>query len=123
MPEGGDRRWAQTLPSEQWTAGANAATATPPVGGATAQRDGALPPRMRGLSLTERLREHGYSAEEPTGERFAVHGVLGDGATARVYEVHDRNLGRDVAVKVLKTGDPPDRSDVARFVDEARTNA
>src|SRR3954466_4251800 len=81
MPEGGDRRWAQTLPVEQWTAGANAATATPPVGGGAERGDAAVP-RMRGLALTERLREHGYTADEPTGERFTVRGVLGDGATA-----------------------------------------
>jgi len=35
------------------------------------------------------------------GERFDVQGLIGQGGMGRVYQVHDRLLGRDVALKVL----------------------
>ncbi len=35
------------------------------------------------------------------GERFDVQALIGQGGMGRVYQVHDRLLGRDVALKVL----------------------
>ncbi|MEU4670484.1 protein kinase [Amycolatopsis sp. NPDC023774] len=35
------------------------------------------------------------------GDRYEVGGLLGVGATARVYRGHDRRLGREVAIKVF----------------------
>jgi serine/threonine-protein kinase len=35
------------------------------------------------------------------GERFEVQALIGKGGMGRVYQVHDRLLGRDVALKVL----------------------
>ncbi len=57
----------------------------------------------------------------PTGERYRVGEILGVGATARVYAVHDRNLERTVAVKVLFDALEPQR--VTNFVAEARLMA
>ncbi|WP_372671813.1 serine/threonine-protein kinase [Amycolatopsis kentuckyensis] len=39
--------------------------------------------------------------------RYEVAGLLGSGATARVYRAFDRRLGRDVAIKVYERGAVP----------------
>ncbi|MEV4143726.1 serine/threonine-protein kinase [Amycolatopsis sp. NPDC049691] len=40
-------------------------------------------------------------------ERYEVAGLIGCGATARVYQAFDRRLGRDVAIKVYERGAMP----------------
>ncbi len=52
---------------------------------------------------------------------FEILGDLGAGGMARVYRARDPDLRRDVALKVLEPGSPPDLK--ARFVREGRTGA
>ncbi|MCI0340124.1 MAG: SUMF1/EgtB/PvdO family nonheme iron enzyme [Planctomycetales bacterium] len=64
------------------------------------------------------------AAAAPPGQRlgpYVLSGVLGRGGMGIVYRAHDPALGRDVAVKVVEPGAPPDVR--ARFLREARTGA
>ncbi|MBA3848012.1 MAG: protein kinase, partial [Planctomycetes bacterium] len=56
----------------------------------------------------------------PTGRRLSPGATLGVGATGRVLAVHDANLDRDVAMKVLHAEARAQPESVARFVAEAR---
>ncbi|MBA3686442.1 MAG: serine/threonine protein kinase, partial [Planctomycetes bacterium] len=53
--------------------------------------------------------------------RFSIAGLLGEGTSGQVYRVVDRDLGRDVAIKVLDSAASPTR--VAGFLHEARVAA
>ncbi|MBI4612899.1 MAG: SUMF1/EgtB/PvdO family nonheme iron enzyme [Planctomycetes bacterium] len=53
-------------------------------------------------------------------DRYEVRGVLGHGGMGTVYEVHDRPLGRTVALKILEHGTPHQKR---RFLAEARATA
>jgi serine/threonine-protein kinase len=55
---------------------------------------------LRDLAGHERARD----AAGPNFERFELLGVLGEGATATVYRARDRQLRREVALKVLRAG-------------------
>ena len=60
------------------------------------------------------------AADLPTGRRLSPGATLGVGATGRVLAVHDANLDRDVAMKVLHGDARAQPGSVARFVAEAR---
>ncbi len=53
--------------------------------------------------------------------RYEVVDVLGEGAMARVYRAHDPEIGRTVAIKVLRDDLLSDTAYVARFLREARS--
>jgi serine/threonine protein kinase len=56
---------------------------------------------------------------EISGGRYALSELLGSGGMAEVYLAHDRILGRDLALKVLREGYAEDAGFVARFRREA----
>ena len=56
-------------------------------------------------------------------DRYLVQSRLGKGGMAVVYKAQDRNLGRDVALKVLRTDVAPDPVAAKRLIREARAAA
>ena len=58
--------------------------------------------------------------DEPVVARYERRGVLGEGGMGRVYLVFDRDLEREVAMKVV---DSPSARTCARFLEEARVVA
>jgi len=54
---------------------------------------------------------------------YDVRGLIGQGGMGAVYFAHQRKLGRDVALKILKPGLESDPSFAERFEREARTLA
>jgi hypothetical protein len=54
---------------------------------------------------------------------YEIIGELGRGATAVVYRARDRELGREVAIKVIRPKYADDDETVARLAREARTVA
>ena len=52
--------------------------------------------------------------------RYEVEGLAGEGATARVYRARDTQIGRAVAIKVLKQQAGIDQDDLGRFQREAQ---
>ena len=61
-----------------------------------------------------------YERDDTIG-RYEVVDVLGEGAMARVYRAHDPEIGRTVAIKVLRDDLLSDTDYVARFLREARS--
>ncbi|MEI8256433.1 MAG: serine/threonine-protein kinase, partial [Deltaproteobacteria bacterium] len=59
-------------------------------------------------------------AVAPITERYDAQGMLGIGGMGEVRLVHDRRIGRDVALKVLRDSAARDPNAVARFLREAR---
>jgi eukaryotic-like serine/threonine-protein kinase len=57
------------------------------------------------------------------GGRYLLSGLLGAGGMAEVFLAHDRMLGRDTALKVLKEHYAKDERFVGRFRREARSAA
>jgi serine/threonine protein kinase len=57
------------------------------------------------------------------GNRYLLWGLLGAGGTAEVFLAHDRMLGRDLALKVLKEHYAKDERFVGRFWREAQSAA
>jgi serine/threonine-protein kinase len=53
--------------------------------------------------------------------RYEVVALLGEGAMSRVYRAHDPDIGRTVAIKVLREELLGDKAYVARFLREARS--
>jgi tRNA A-37 threonylcarbamoyl transferase component Bud32/tetratricopeptide (TPR) repeat protein len=63
---------------------------------------------------------------EPPPERYQIVGQIGEGGMGRVYRARDTTLGRDVAIKLIESGElrGPDRTQQReRFVREARAAA
>ncbi|MHC4164943.1 MAG: protein kinase domain-containing protein, partial [Planctomycetota bacterium] len=59
-----------------------------------------------------------YAATE--GERYERRGEIGRGGMGIIVRMRDANLGREVAMKVLKPRHADNQAMVQRFVDEAR---
>jgi serine/threonine protein kinase len=57
------------------------------------------------------------------GDRYLLSGLLGAGGMAEVFLAHDRMLGRDLALKVLKDHYAKDERFVGRFRKEAQSAA
>lgn len=95
--------------------------------------DGAPPPRSAAPSILQSVLPGGRSrgvirlhelADEPAllevkqgGDKYSVHGVLGEGGMGKVYLARDEDLHRPVALKVARHPDP---EHVARLVAEAQ---
>src|SRR3954463_13765699 len=60
---------------------------------------------------------------ETLGGRYRLVELLGQGGMATIYRAHDSQLGRDVAVKVLRSEYGRDPAFVARFRQEAQSAA
>jgi serine/threonine protein kinase len=60
---------------------------------------------------------------ELLGGRYRLIEPLGEGGMATIYRAHDEQLGRDVAVKVLRPEYGRDSAFVARFRQEAQAAA
>jgi serine/threonine protein kinase len=56
-------------------------------------------------------------------DRYELRGAIGGGGMADVFEAHDHELDRDVAIKILRRGPTTDVADVARFRREAQVLA
>ncbi len=106
--------YGRTVSAEQFSAAGVEPLATPPAG--------ADWPRLNGINVTRRLRRGGTSSADGDA-RFQVESLLGVGATGEVYSVLDRNLRRQVAIKVLNRELIDDHDQVTGFVDEARITA
>jgi len=65
-------------------------------------------------------RAPGDSGFIPVGDRFELRELLGEGGMGRVFRAFDPTLGREVALKFLRSDDP---EMVARFLGEARAQA
>ena len=59
------------------------------------------------------------SPDTPLGP-YRVVASLGAGGMGEVYRAHDPRLGRDVALKVIRSDAAPDAERRRRFEDEAR---
>ena len=57
------------------------------------------------------------------GGRYRLVELLGQGGMATIYRAHDAQLGRDVAVKILRPEYGRDPDFLARFREEARNAA
>src|SRR5688572_3800034 len=77
------------------------------------------------MQALARRRRRRWNDEELVGrivaDRYEVRRPIARGATGDVYEARDRNLGRDVALKVLRSSDDPTL--VERFRREAQLGA
>ena len=58
----------------------------------------------------------GRGASKGADPRFTIRGLLGEGAFGRVFLAHDRDIDREVAVKVFKLAPGETTEDVAREV-------
>ena len=76
------------------------------------------------LQYSQRPRAGSLVADDPTtlSGSYAIGELIGKGGVGEIYVAHDRKMGRDVAMKRLRTS-VPDADEVARFLREARIQA
>jgi predicted Ser/Thr protein kinase len=105
--------------------------ATPPAG--TRPRRTSTPPPVRPKSPTTPPRRPSFAeparagsiiTDDPTkmSGKYVFGEALGRGGMGEVMLAHDRQIGRDVAVKRLRTGSPTE-DETSRFLREARIQA
>jgi serine/threonine protein kinase len=73
--------------------------------------------------MTETSSSSGTPGARLLGRRYELGGLLGHGGMAEVYRAADTRLGRDVAVKVLRSDLARDPSFLSRFRREAQSAA
>src|SRR5213079_3237047 len=93
----------------------------------------AEPPRPAGNELTEWTLRYADTDDRRTtdtmtaarllGDRYQVGELLGYGGMAEVHRGRDQRLGRDVAIKLLRTDLAPDETFQIRFRREAQNAA
>jgi predicted Ser/Thr protein kinase len=107
----------ETLPASSYASGGvPAAREAAKVAGSTPESI-----QLGGTAIDRRIASlRGAPAE--TMDRFEVRRLIGAGANGLVYAVHDRDLDREVAVKVLRA-DATQRDEVDGFIAEARVAA
>ncbi|MBA2480319.1 MAG: protein kinase [Planctomycetes bacterium] len=111
-------RLGQTVPAEAFSQeGLRRHLASTVVAGPTGS-DPAL--ALVGESLVHRLRP-----ETPDSEprRFEIGSLLGAGATGAVFSVVDRDLKREIAVKLLESDGAERSTDIDHFISEAQITA
>ncbi|MBV8761931.1 MAG: serine/threonine protein kinase [Deltaproteobacteria bacterium] len=76
------------------------------------------------LQYSQRTRAGSLIADDPTtlSGQYALGELIGKGGVGEVYVAFDKKMGRDVAMKRLRTS-VPDEAEVARFLREARIQA
>jgi serine/threonine protein kinase len=75
------------------------------------------------IEIWSKLGAIGASASPAVEGRYSVQNVLGVGSTGQVYAVLDRNLERQVAIKVLKIETAANAGELANFIEEAKITA
>ena len=83
----------------------------------TTKRDGEGNILHEDGSLSERLNDNTVPG------RYDIKGLLGTGATGQVFDVHDNNFDRDIAVKFMHPDDAHNQRKLLRFIDEASITA
>jgi hypothetical protein len=114
--------YGRTVPSEAFSASGIVAQGR--AGDAPAAPAAPVPgdePELAGVEIWAKLAPAGPAAGSEA--RYQVQGVLGVGSTGRVYTVLDRNLGRQVAVKVLTDEAREDHESLGSFIAEAKITA
>ena len=135
MPSKGDKTEGDQLPSEI-DRGLDLA-----FGGKQSKRPGASPApsileqigEVTGKTPSVYLREVDQAGQAPVLQplaanddlaqgagKYIVHGKLGEGGVGVVHKGHDKDLGRDVAIKFLHERYTNDSSVLHRFVEEAQ---
>ena len=135
MPSKGDKTEGDQLPSEI-DRGLDLA-----FGGKQSKRPGASPApsileqigEVPGQTPSVYLREVDQAGQAPVLQplaanddlaqgagKYIVHGKLGEGGVGVVHKGHDKDLGRDVAIKFLHERYTNDSSVLQRFVEEAQ---
>ncbi|MBA3708175.1 MAG: serine/threonine protein kinase, partial [Planctomycetes bacterium] len=117
-PDDLKRKLGQTVASDQFSAEAFHTSSAETAAAVQPASDAA--PVLSGPSLIDRLHARAQPGVAAAEERFQVRNLLGTGATARVYAVVDRDLKREVAVKILDQSDP---QDIDHFLEEAQIAA
>src|SRR5437667_2857934 len=91
-----------------------------------AARDGGLEAGHDGDPQDLSNGDHGTDGRDVgrlLGGRYRLVELLGQGGMATIFRAHDAQLGRDVAVKVLRSEYGRDPAFVARFRQEAQSAA
>jgi hypothetical protein len=120
----GREAFTRTIPSSAFSAAGVAQSADTPPAAAPAHAD----PAGDGLDLSgaeiwSKLADSGLTTPRPLEQRYRIERMLGIGSTGQVYAVVDRNLERQVAIKVLNRDAAADAEGLADFISEAKITA